>query len=237
MNSLYIIYDSGGKQEMLQSPITEDFQVEAVSEFSTFAELCPTIDTLMNLATAYEGGSSGKVGASNLTIRSILDAPRWIKTNPTKITLDMHFYLESDPYEDIVKPMVTLLSLHILTKGKDGRFKIPGIYAGNVKEIGDLLTGNSEKAKKETKGLNEVETKALDTVKGRLSDLDKVDNKVISALIPGVLYLPYAYVHSVQPTYSKQTTQSGLPIWASANLTISSLLPANLKDFIDVWGV
>lgn len=230
MNSLYIIYDAGGKQEMLQSPITEDFQLETVSEFSTFAELCPTIDTVMNLATAYEGGSSGGVGGANLTIRSILDAPRWIKTNPTKITLDMHFYLETDPLKDVIEPMVTLLSLHILTKGKDGRFKIPGIYAGNVNQISALINGKVEKTA-ELK--TDAEKMALEDTKSRLKDLSRVDNKVISVFIPGVVYLPYAYIHSIQPTYSKQTTQSGCPIWASANLTISSLIPSNLNDFTD----
>jgi hypothetical protein len=225
MNRILINYTmESGETIPLEYPIYEDFQIEANTEFSSFAELAPTIDSLVNLGNMVSS-TGGGVGPAGLGLRSILDAPRWQKTNPVKITIDMFFYTKEDPVKDVLFPINTLLGAHVLKKSSDGkRVLVPGINAGNSKEIDKIIKNIG----KEEKAAFIDEAGGEDKLKKFLSGQY---NSIFSVIIPGVVYLPAAFIFAIQPTYSKQVTAKGYPLWAQANVQIQSITPALYDNF------
>lgn len=55
--------------------------------------------------------------------------------------------------------------------------------------------------------------------------------KIISLWIPGMIYLPRAIILRAQPTFSRERTKKGFPLWAELNLQIESINPANSEFF------
>ena len=219
MNTIVIQLDDGA---IITAPIMDDIAIEAVSEFQSIGDLVPVIDQVVTMLTAFTGGT-GSASQVAVLARSILDAPRWTKTNPVKITLDLHFYTETDSKKDVVDKMDMLLGLHILTIDTNGVLKIPGFNAKNIKDVSE----NIKKTDKNKTGVPSGNKKA------ETSSFKGLQTKNISVLIPGIVYLPLAFIYSVIPTYSKFKTSKGYPLWATANVQIVSLTPATLQNFKD----
>ena len=226
MNTIYIQTSS---KEMIEAPIMDDIPIEAVSEFSTFGDLVPMIDQVVTLLTAY-GSGKGQTSDTALLARGILDAPRWTKTNPVKITVDLHFYNKTSSLDDVITPMNTLLGLHLISMNENRTYKIPGFNAKNITALRDVIANKQSKKEDIV-----AATKALDLAFGgeeRAETIMKsMEDTTISVLIPGIVYLPIAYIHSITPTYSKFITDAGYPLWATANVQIVSLSPAMFENF------
>jgi hypothetical protein len=232
MNTIYIELSDG--VTVIKAPILDDFPIEAVSEFSTFGELVPIMDQLVTLGTAMQSSGTGTTSKTALLARSVLDAPRWTKTNPIKITIDLHFYTETDAEKDVTNKVNTLMGLHVLSRGEKGRIKIPGFNAKNIKEISKVLSDKSASdSSKKLASATQANFKTQFGTDDAEEVLKNMTDAVISVLIPGVVYLPLAYIHAVQPTYSKFKTNFEFPLWATLNVQIVSLTPAMLDNFTD----
>ena len=218
MNSIILNFESA----TMTYPITEDFQIETSTEFSSFGDLCPTISSLVDVGNMLTTTGNGVVTDTGLNLRSILDAPRWTKTNPVKITVDMFFYTKEKAKEDVVDAINILIGSHVLSQDDKGKTRVPGINASNVKSIDEMqaeITANGGEA------LSKTEKDNINT------QLQKQKNSMFSVLIPGVVFLPYAFIFSISPTYSKHVTENGYPLWASANVQIQSVMPAFVEYF------
>jgi len=228
MNRMIITFQTPDLASTLTYPIMEDFQIETSTEFSNFAELCPTISSLVDLGITYESASSGGVSTAGFNIRSILDAPRWQRTNPVKITLDMFFYTKTNPVTDVLIPMNALLGAH-LPRFVEGKIKVPGLNATNVSDVNKIIGAAKEKSTAliEELGGGKTGEKELRNI------LESQYSALFSVLIPGVVFLPVAFIFAIAPTYSKHVTEKGYPLWASANLQIQSLTPALAEYFRD----
>lgn len=223
MNKIIIYYNSDNKKTTHIYPINEDFVIEAVTEFSSFADLSPTISSLVDLGNMFTTSSSGNLTKTGLNLRGMLDAPRWQKTNPVKIVVDILFYTKNDAKENVVDPINNLLGSHILNVA-DGKVKAPGLNAMNVdkyNEIMDTLSKNDQQTYKDSLYTKEEFAKAKEATYSSL----------FSVLIPGVVFLESAFFTAVRPTYSKHVTEKGYPLWASVNLEISGLTPAFISQF------
>ena len=58
--------------------------------------------------------------------------------------------------------------------------------------------------------------------------------RYISVFIPGIIYIPYGFLETVRPTFSRQITESGFPLWGEADITIHSMFPASQEMFDDL---
>jgi len=219
MNTIVIQLEDGA---IVTAPIMDDIAIEAVSEFQSIGDLVPTADSIVTLLTA-TGAGTNSTSQTAVLARSILDAPRWTKTNPVKITIDLHFYTETDSKKDVVDKMNILLGLHVLSIDTMGVLKIPGFNAKNIKDVKETLTKTD---KNKSVGIS-IPKKAT------TKDVSSAQTKNISVLIPGIVYLPLAFIYAITPTYSKFKTSKGLPLWATASLQIVSLTPASIQNFED----
>ena len=193
-------------------PLADDITMSAKSQYSTLAELVPVIDTIKNKAMAFFGSVSNEVSAGAVELANKFDVPRWQKTDPFRITFKVTLYTKTDAYIDVAVPAKVLQGQSILTKevkNKKSVYITPGISLQTMKVFGKR------------------------SGKGDISSVLK-KSKLIALEIPGIIYLPLAMVESAVPTYSKELTESGYPLYASIDLQVISVLPASTEAYDNV---
>lgn len=210
-NSIYV--QRLGKQDAENtwiSPLVEDMQITVGSEFTSFADMAPMLSSLVDLGNMATTGFSGILSGTGKELRNTLDQAKWQRTNPIEITTSLSFFTKTNSKEDVVKKVANLISLSVLSVVGEGTSKkiiVPGIALNVLSQIKDKEQGN--------------ETDFLEA------------SKLVSVLIPGIIYMSAAYVKTVQPTYSKHTTILGYPLWAKVDVTFAGVGPAMDTDFIN----
>jgi hypothetical protein len=212
-----------GSDTIFDAPLLEDVQIELGSNFSSWGELLGSMDKYrQGVNTIF--GATGQASTGVLTIMNAFDLPRWQSTAPAKVQLNLAFYTKNNPETDVFYPMSLLSSLCILSENNDGSFVLPGINTANIHQY------LSELGKSSQAPASSLSSRiATDKTATKLPEGDKFKNhsKLVSLEIPGVIYLQYAIIRSVQPKYSKQKTQSGYPLWGQIEVSIEGLYPAS----------
>lgn len=193
---------------LIVTTLLDDATVEYKTEFSSYSELLPQISDLLNLGTTIMASTGGSVSGGWLGITNLFDMPRWKKTEPVRIQLKLGFYTKTEAYEDVWRPTKQIINQTILTR--DGnQYNVPGLSLTTMK---DFSTSNAFSS-------------------GQKQQFSK-KSKLISLEIPGIIYLPIAIVESAVPTYSKNNSLYGYPIWATLDMTAISCFPAT-SEFLD----
>jgi hypothetical protein len=214
-------------REVIVCPLIEDFQLHIETAFLKPSQLMPnSIQRIMGFMKLLQTAGGQTSRAPN--ILDILDVPVWDRTEPAKFDIKLQFFVEDDAYTDVVRPAIGLCSLsmlspNIITKEKSGEkfqsFLLPGINFSN-------LSGTMKALKGEEKG-KDGEPKSLQ-IDFRSTEFAKL----IALEIPGMIYLPVAMVEKADPTFSKEITDSGYPLWSEVTLSITGLRSANTDMFI-----
>lgn len=225
--------------------LQEGFTIDAKSEFSTFGELLPGgITNLVNLAISYSS-TGNTVGSGTVYMSNVMDLKRWTKTNPASINCTLKFYTKEDVVTDVWLPMNFFLSLGILSRieetsksgEKSGSFVTPAPSLGSCGQISRALKGDSDNTTKpkEKKPLSDFLSSSAKQA-GFGLDFSGIKSKILSVLIPGVIYLPYCFVEEVTPTYSNQVVIADngkeYPLWGEIVLRISGIYSA-IDDMLD----
>ena len=197
------LFDTGDDKdnEVMSFPLQEDVKIDVTSEILSWSDQAPAVDMVDKLQAV--STARGSVNEGLLDLTNMVNAPRWQKTNPLEISLTLGFYLIDNPYEDIYKPIKKLIGYAVLSRDKEGRIIPPGIFLPSVAET-QMQTGDGPK---------------------------KSASKLISLKIPGILFMKVAMIRNATPTFSQHITESGYPLWASLDVTITGLLPAFEDDF------
>lgn len=207
---------------LLTHPMLDDFMIEAQTEFTSYADLAPTISSLTDLANTFSTGSGGTVTKGGFELRQVLDMQRWTKTSPVRITTQLLFYTKTDAEKDVVDQVNQLWGLH-LPKFVNKQIRVPGMNAQNANKIEEAyktLTKEDKETFDETHGKDFAKkTKGLQY------------NSLFAVIIPGVVYIPYAFLNNCRPTYSKQTTKRGFPLWATVEVEIQGISAAFWHNF------
>lgn len=193
---------------VIEVPLIEDPLLELQSSFQDLGDMIPgavrgIFDLMRNLGRV--GGTASK------NFEALLALPLWQKTEPVKMVLKLIFYTKDDPENDVVNPMRGLFSQAILQDKGKNKFSVPGL---SMRSYGIIKRTNK------SKGLEP----------GKVQKIRESIN-LISLEIPGVIYLPFAIILSAKPSYSKQLTTAGLPLWGMLDIEVRSIYPANDKMF------
>lgn len=239
MNKMYIEVLKSGIQP-LEFLLQEDFTVEAKSEFGTFGDLIPGVfRQLIDLATAFNA-TGDKLGKGVVYMNNVLDLKRWTKTPPPVIQCTLKFYTKEDVYEDVWLPMILFVSLGILTRDKSGNFVNPAPSLNSVGKISTLLSDKTSPSKDKigTKDFTKKPLRDQISTNGFINSFSTIQSKIISIWIPGVIYLPFAFVENCQPKYSNQVViddKTGMeyPLFGELQLSISGISSAMDDFFLD----
>lgn len=222
--------DIDGIEVKVEIPLQEDFQLNLQSSFQSVEDMLP-------------GGASefirlGKtltsaVGTTN-DFMSIFGFQVWEKTEPIEVSLELHFHTIRNGWLDVWAPIVSLASQSILSVNNksesvivDGKRQIsnfvnsanystPGVSLANAKFF-------TKAAKRQKESVNPDEAKK--DLNERIAR-QKSNAKTVTLTIPGIIEIGTAMVRSAKPTFSKELTESGAPLWGKLDISFYSVLPA-----------
>jgi len=227
-NSIHIEIQGPKEKQYFTAVLQENPTMEVGSEFSSFAELAPEFANLATVVTAGFSSMGGSIGKGMLSLGAKLDIPRWTKTNPIKFNTTLTFYCKSSAYDDVWLPTNLLLSCAILSYDEStGQYLTPGSNLANMGSLGK----NGEKLNAlEQEALIQSNRKLNDDLQGSMKPPSagnwKTLSKICSFWIPGVVYVPMGVIRAAQPTYSKQCTKEGYPLWSKLEVALEGLYPA-----------
>ncbi len=208
--SSYMIANSN----VLELPLLDDPKIDSQSHFTSWNEMLPSIvsETLNNVSNI-QSGITGTIGAGLLDLKNKFDLPKWSKTDPITLNVTLGFFTKTNSYRDVYLPAKQIIGLSILSKdpNDENLYRVPGISLNTAKEY-DLQAKNN--------------TNSSPTV-------DSLKAKLIAFEIPGVIYVPLAYVAQAVPTYSKHLTEQSLPYWCHLDCMLVSISPATTEMYND----
>ena len=195
---------------VLELPLLEDVKIDGQSQFTSFNEMVPKIGEIIDLITSRFSAATGEVGAELLELKNKFDLPKWQKTDPIKINVTLGFFTKTDSWSDVYKPTKDIIGLSILSKdpSDNTNYIVPGISLNTQKEYNIKNKGNNKNP-----SVNEIKA------------------KIVALEIPGIIYIPLAYVEMALPTYSKQQTESGYPLWCTLDCQFVSVSPATTEMY------
>ncbi len=205
MSNRIFIQDYNRLDDVMDFPLMDDVTPEFQSQFGSFSDVVPKFSDLLDFGTIASAGTTGGVDESVLASKNLFDVPRWKKTDPIKYLAKLIFHTKDDPQNDVFIPMKNLISYSILTYNEDKTYSVPGISLASVKSF------------QSDKGESQFSKNA----------------KLLSITIPGIIALPVAIIEKATPTYSKEITESGFPLWGQLDIQVTGVFPANTKNLDD----
>lgn len=222
-NKIYIQFLNTGEDEdfgitfgnplptLITAPLLEDITLDIKSEFTSFADAIPALSDLVSMMGHIQTGMSGEMSAGWANLQNLFDVPRWQKTNPIRFVVKIGVYTKNDPKKNVWDVFTQFSRYSILSLTPDGKWRVPGISLSSMKDTQlNLAKGKSAK------------------------QVFSSNAKTIAVAVPGIIYLAPAMIESAIPTFSKQITESGYPLWANIEVSIVGLFPANTQIFKDV---
>ena len=209
-NIIYI--DFKDNDSFLDFPLLEDVQVTIENEYEALGDLIPSLGDLMGYVTTLQTLGSGGMGKGTSKMNNLIAFKRWKNTNPLKINVKLLFYIKTDAYSDVILNMNKFIERSTLSFDGEGKVSVPGLSLSQIMERTD--------AKQQTSlGLSAKQAKSFST-----------RSKLVDIIIPGTVQIPNAFIESISPTYSRQTTADGTPIWGMLDIQFSGTIPATYDN-------
>lgn len=239
--------------------IIDDFSYETKSNFENIGEtiggLGSFISSVINILNTV-GTITGLSGKESPFFQ-FLKLQAWKDTEPFRMSFEFILNTKTDPFKDVYAPAMAMQSMAILS-GKNGTYYTPGINFKNLKAVSGLraLINNQTKSSKPEpkKGTTQKPTnqekeqkEEILTEANQASKLIKVFS-IVTSQIDGVSSSPVesnssspseislfkvygCFIESCKPTWSKERTASGIPLWCKLDLTIQSIFSASDSIF------
>jgi len=211
------INDVKGLDVAVEIPMQDDFQLNLESSFQSLEDMVPQLKEFTSIA----GKVQSATGTAN-DFMSIFGFQVWEKTNPIEISLELHFHTIRSGWLDVWAPIMSLCSQAILSSNvtadeSSGTFKASSTYS-----TPGVSLANSKVFTQAAKRQKELGAKG--DVGAKVSENDNA--KVVRVTIPGIILIETGLIKSAKPTFSKELTESGAPLWGKLDVTIQSVLPA-----------
>jgi hypothetical protein len=190
---------------LLITHLRDDVKMQVGTEFQSFSDGTPVasiLDSVQSLTSKVGVGLGGLAKFSNIKA--------WKKTDPLKIALTMRFDTENSAKYDVYLPAMALLGYTIPEETPDGLLKTPG---ANLFDLIEKVKSSGAEGVEQLKGVAD-------------------GNRTVSLLIGGWFYVSEAVLLKAEPTFSKNVTESGYPLWAEVNIELESLQTATIDNIL-----
>ena len=227
-NRIYI--DIIGANITFSAICQEDINVQAISQFSRISDLVPAMSELVNLITTSGGVINEQVSEAMGWVKNALDVPIWNKTEPVKLALDLNFFVQTSGYGDVWRPTMLLQSMCVLSKKRNGTLATPGFSLRSIGKIYESVKESDVKKLQKNEAKVDSRSRDLSLVEKSFPSDYPVSSKLCSIYIPGIVYIPIAFIESIQVTWSKQLTDKGYPIWSRVNCQFTGASASVFED-------
>lgn len=245
----YSLYESrlSGRHTFVTNvfPLHQDIQLELTTNSQDLRAFFPNLLTqILNFVKK----AGDFVGESNPYLESAMGTPIYDKTDPLKLNLELLFYTKTNPLYDVILPIFDLCSSPLPIRMDDVYMLNPFVNVLNItKSLNALFKASASRAVgKLTQAEKRAESSAVGNIlgwakekTGKAEGSFKTSKDVIRSvdvLIPGVIFVPNAFIMRAVPIFSKETTVSGYPLWGRVNLEIRSLIPADANMLYNSVG-
>jgi len=179
-----------GSDIKISAPCSEDIPITVASQMSSFGELVPEMATITGLVSTGFSMFEGKIQGGMVNLQNALDIPRWQKTDPVKIPVDINLFIKTDPLEDVWHPAMALLAMHILSKDGD-RYITPGL---NLASMSKIQSSGTEATNTVSTGPGAGSNPYVDPKDATPENVKfPAAAKLCAVYIPGIVYLPLLY--------------------------------------------
>lgn len=241
---------SGFKKIVIMLDILEDFTYELKSNFESYKDTLSGVSSYAgNIQGFFDKLNTISVLSGNQTTNAadFMKVQVWKETEPFKMNFKFSLQTKTDPFVDVYLPAILLCSQTILS---------PVVGNGTLTEGDDYLTKsvllrtpgvnknklNTSKSNNRTYSSDRnASSKILDTFSILVRQIDGIEQKSeqiktdteyrsdesILSDYNSLISLDYAFIESAKPTWSKERTTSGIPLWCELELTVQSVFSAN----------
>lgn len=249
-------YSAFSKKFDVLGEIHEDWTYEVKTNFVSYAEAMGGISNiasnLQNMINNFRQASTLASGMTNQASGMYNKLMVWKDTEPLQMTFNIFFETKTDPFFDVLVPTNLLVSRTMLTPTNASDAIVPGIYGGVFKSSttadrnGNIVatseaqnpTGGTEASFSYLLGYAESKGKVISSCGVAYRNLNltgNTGNRVgLDSAVRAVGYdynslvnFSPAFISSVKPTFSKDRTTSGVPIYAKVEVQIQSILSAS----------
>lgn len=234
--------------------IIEDFGYETKSNFENVGDQLSGLNSFVSNVIGFleKLNTLSALGGKESPFAQFLKLQGWKETEPFRMSFQFNLNTKTDPYIDVYAPAMALMSMSILSIDGKGNYHTPGINFKNMNAI--KAARATDKKQAETKKPEPKKGGTVKTEDPQLAETDKVlaesnasssklieTFSIITSTIQGVsntskstnpdeiamLTINGCFVESCKPTWSKERTSSGIPLWCNLDVTIQSVFSAN----------
>ena len=240
--------DTGLKKIVIMLDILEDFTYELKSSFQSYKDSIEGASVMAGGITSFFEKLNNINGALNQITTKGADFMKiqvWKETEPFKMNFKFSLQTKTNPFIDVYLPATLLCSQTILSpidqpnsEPKNVVFKTPGVNKNKIQ--------NSQSATKTTAKDRNSSSKILDSFGVLVRNIDNAQQKAqgnetdysvsdteypsdesILSSYNALVHIDYAFIETAKPTWSKERTTSGIPLWCELELTVQSVFSAN----------
>lgn len=227
--------------------ILEDFTYELKSNFESYKDTLSGVSAFAgNILGFFDKLNSISVLSNNVTnsATEMMKVQVWKETEPFKMNFKFSLQTKTDPFYDVYLPAILLCSQTILSpvtgNEKNIALRTPGV---NRNKIGTTAKENKagEAITVITSDQRNASSKILDTFSILVRQIDGIEqeqkyiksdteyrsNESLLSSYNSLISLDYAFIENAKPTWSKERTTSGIPLWCELELTVQSVFSAN----------
>ncbi len=189
------------------SHLRDDIALSPNTEFQSIIDMTP----FGRIAETFKGFTSAFTGNVTERLQKYMQIEAWKSTDPLSIGFKLHLDTDYSAQSDVYDPALALLG-YTVPEEKEGSelLKTPG---PNFKSIGSALSQSN------------VNTASLSK---------QIEGRLVSLLIGGWLYFNNAVLTKAEPTFSKDLTDSGFPLFADIDCEIKTLATTTVKLLTDM---
>ncbi len=210
------IKDASGKSITNSVPfiLEDDLSIKVSSKYGELWEASP--NNFMSLLSSSFGLPSGQFALQGVQI--------WQSTDPIDMSVSVSIEMDTDSYKDVMEPIISLMSICLPTKGKNGSESQMGETALSDLKLKTLIPPGPN-IQAIWKAVSNGQTN--DVVSKALAHFNKASKGVYNMEI-GYVNLNGVIIKNVEPSFSSEMsyseTEGGYyPVRASVGLEISTM--------------
>jgi len=231
----------------IQLDILEDFTYELKSSFESYKDVLSNVSAYAGNIISFFDKLNQLNATQQVTSQSVdlMKTQVWKETEPFRMNFKFSLQTKTNPFIDVYLPAILLCSQTILSpiKGNEKILRTPGVNRNKIPD-----TSNNKTTTVSAKDRN-ASSKLLDTFAILVrnidfgetksnpvySDTEYRSNESFLGDYNSLIAVDYAFIETAKPTWSKERTESGVPLWCELELTVQSVFSANDAMFSYIY--
>lgn len=203
---------SSANYRIIRAPLLNE--IKFPDEITKYQPLIGT-EQLFKITEGAEKYTAGVAGVALGSFMKLRTLQSWKETKPLSFSFTLHFDTDTSPCIDAYMPAMALFGYTLPEDLDNGMMAVPALSLKDLfskvgKKEGDIVDATQLQDKSMT--LNSIQQNLIDN-----------GARLVSVMLSNTIYLKTALLSSATPTFSKELTESGFPLWTEVECKVESL--------------